>query len=134
MAPDRHHPQPAPRPRDLRPRFGEFYRQLAYKADWYGAQVWAADRWFPSSRLCGGCGTVNAVLTLADRTWHCGCGAVHDRDVNAAHNLLTAMQQDQQPHSDPSPGSSPETPNACGGDVSPRPAGGRRQRIRNENH
>ncbi|TDB95253.1 RNA-guided endonuclease TnpB family protein [Actinomadura sp. 7K534] len=76
--------------------FGEFHRQLAYKADWYGAQVWAADRWFPSSRLCGDCGTVNAALTLADRTWQCGCGTVHDRDVNAARNLLTAMQQDQQ--------------------------------------
>lgn len=76
--------------------FGEFYRQLAYKADWYGTQVWAADRWFPSSRLCGDCGVVNAALTLADRTWLCGCGAVHDRDVNAARNLLTAMQQDQQ--------------------------------------
>lgn len=77
--------------------FGEFYRRLAYKADWYGAQVWAADRWFPSSRLCGDCGTINAALTLADRTWQCGCGKVHGRDVNAARNLLTAMQQAQQP-------------------------------------
>ncbi|MFA1548772.1 RNA-guided endonuclease InsQ/TnpB family protein [Actinomadura chokoriensis] len=76
--------------------FGEFYRQLAYKADWYGAQVWAADRWFPSSRLCGDCGTINTALTLADRTWQCACGTVHDRDVNAAHNLLAALQQDQQ--------------------------------------
>ncbi|XRQ07263.1 RNA-guided endonuclease InsQ/TnpB family protein [Actinomadura welshii] len=76
--------------------FGEFYRQLAYKADWYGAQVWAADQWFPSSRLCGTCGTVNAALTLADRTWQCACGTTHDRDVNAAHNLLTAMQQGEQ--------------------------------------
>ncbi|TDD87804.1 transposase [Actinomadura darangshiensis] len=73
--------------------FGEFYRQLGYKADWYGAQVWAADRWFPSSRLCGNCGTVNAALTLADRAWQCGCGTIHDRDTNAARNLLTAMQQ-----------------------------------------
>lgn len=76
--------------------FGEFYRQLAYKSDWYGTQVWAADRWFPSSQLCGDCGTVNAALTLADRTWQCGCGTVHDRDVNAARNLLTAMQQGRQ--------------------------------------
>ena len=55
-----------------------------------------ADQWFLSSRLCGNCGTVNAALTLADRTWQCGCGTVHGRDVNAARNLLAAMQQGGQ--------------------------------------
>lgn len=76
--------------------FAEFFRQLTYKAGWYGSTVWAADRWFPSSRLCGGCGTINRDLTLADRVWACGCGLEHDRDVNAAINLLTAMTLDQQ--------------------------------------
>ncbi|MBG0816038.1 RNA-guided endonuclease TnpB family protein [Planomonospora sp. ID82291] len=76
--------------------FGEFFRQLAYKTDWYGSTVWAAGRWFPSSKLCGGCGAVNAGLTLADRVWTCECGTVHDRDVNAARNLLVAMALEQQ--------------------------------------
>lgn len=75
--------------------FGEFFRQLEYKAQWYGSSVWAADRWFPSSRLCGGCGTINRELTLADRVWTCGCGLEHDRDVNAARNLLNAMRREQ---------------------------------------
>lgn len=39
--------------------FGEFFRRLAYKSAWYGSGVWEADRWFPSSRLCGGCGAIN---------------------------------------------------------------------------
>lgn len=71
--------------------FAEFLRQLAYKADWYSAKVWAADLWFPSSRTCSACGAVNAGLTLDDRTWECACGARHDRDRNAARNLLAAM-------------------------------------------
>jgi putative transposase len=71
--------------------FGEFVRQLTYKADWYGSKVWAADRWFPSSKTCADCGAVNAGLTLSDRSWACRCGAVHDRDHNAARNLLAAM-------------------------------------------
>ncbi|HEY9440141.1 MAG TPA: RNA-guided endonuclease TnpB family protein [Streptomyces sp.] len=76
--------------------FGEFFRQLEYKSQWYGSAVWAADRWFPSSRLCGGCGAVNRDLTLADRAWACGCGLEHDRDVNAAKNLLDAMTLERQ--------------------------------------
>ena len=71
--------------------FGEFLRQLAYKADWYGSKVWAADRWYPSSKTCSACGAVNAGLTLSDRMWLCRCGAEHDRDHNAARNLLAAM-------------------------------------------
>jgi putative transposase len=47
-----------------------------------------ADRWYPSSKTCSGCGTVKADLTLADRVYKCeGCGLVLDRDVNAAVNL-----------------------------------------------
>ncbi|PRX66857.1 putative transposase [Nonomuraea fuscirosea] len=75
--------------------FGEFFRQLEYKTRWYGSSVWAADRWFPSSSLCGGCGAINRDLTLADRAWKCGCGLEHDRDVNAARNLLNAMTLEQ---------------------------------------
>lgn len=76
--------------------FGEFVRQLDYKADWYGTRVWKADRWFPSSKTCRDCGRINRGLTLADRTWNCpGCGAPHDRDENAADNLLAAMLADQ---------------------------------------
>ena len=49
--------------------FGEFIRQLGYKADWYGSKVWAADRWYPSSKTCGDCGAINTGLTL-----RIGCG------------------------------------------------------------
>ena len=71
--------------------FGEFLRQLAYKTGWYGSTLWAADRWYPSSKTCSGCGTVNHGLTLSERRWTCDCGLQHDRDVNAARNLLAAM-------------------------------------------
>ncbi|MEU4843743.1 RNA-guided endonuclease InsQ/TnpB family protein [Streptomyces gilvosporeus] len=75
--------------------FGEFVRQLDYKANWYGSRIWKADRWFPSSKTCGGCGRINRALVLADRTWVCpGCGVLHDRDDNAAGNLLAAMLAD----------------------------------------
>jgi putative transposase len=68
--------------------FGAFRAQLEYKATWYGTQVVVAGRWFPSSKTCSGCGTINANLTLADRVYDCGhCGLVIDRDVNAAVNL-----------------------------------------------
>ncbi|MDQ1539129.1 MAG: putative transposase, partial [Actinomycetota bacterium] len=68
--------------------FGEFRRQLEYKAAWYGTEVMVADRWFPSSKTCSGCGTINTSLTLSDRVYACGaCALVIDRDVNAAVNL-----------------------------------------------
>ncbi len=68
--------------------FGELRRQLAYKSDWYGTQLIIADRWFPSSKTCSGCGTGKADLTLADRTYTCAtCELVIDRDINAAINL-----------------------------------------------
>jgi putative transposase len=68
--------------------FGEFRRQLAYKCAWYGTDLAVADRWFPSSKTCSGCGHVKADLTLSDRVYECGeCGLVLDRDVNAAVNL-----------------------------------------------
>jgi putative transposase len=98
--------------------FGEFVRQSDYKADWYGSTVWKADRWFPSSETCGDCGRINRALVLADRTWGCpGCGVLHDRDENAAGNLLAAMLADRT--STTSPGSCPENRNACGDHVRP---------------
>ncbi|MEU6578945.1 RNA-guided endonuclease TnpB family protein [Streptomyces sp. NPDC046805] len=63
---------------------------LEYKAQWYGRELVAVERWFPSSKLCGACGTVRGKLPLNVREWTCDCGTVHDRDVNAAKNLLAA--------------------------------------------
>jgi len=66
----------------------ELRRQLDYKAAWRGGQVVLADRWYPSSKLCAGCGHRLEDLALQVRRWTCpGCGADHDRDVNAAVNL-----------------------------------------------
>ena len=63
---------------------------LEYKCAWYGRELVVIDRWFPSSKLCGACGTVRGKLPLNVREWTCECGAVHDRDVNAARNILAA--------------------------------------------
>jgi putative transposase len=69
--------------------FHEFRRQLAYKAAMYGSQVVVADRWYPSSKTCSDCGMVLEALPLSVREWDClDCGAHHDRDVNAAKNLM----------------------------------------------
>ncbi|SOE33896.1 putative transposase [Streptomyces sp. OK228] len=70
--------------------WGEFRSLLEYKAAWYGREVIAVDRWFPSSRLCSACNSLRDTMPLNVRTWTCDCGVTHDRDVNAAHNLLAA--------------------------------------------
>jgi len=68
--------------------FYELRRQIEYKAAWAGVEVIIADRWYPSSKTCSGCGWHNADLTLADRTFVCPeCGLEIDRDLNAARNL-----------------------------------------------
>jgi putative transposase len=68
--------------------FFEFRRQLEYKAAQRGGVVVVADRWYPSSKTCSGCGHKLEALALSAREWTCrACGAVHDRDVNAAINL-----------------------------------------------
>jgi putative transposase len=64
---------------------------LEYKADWYGRELVVIDRWFPSSKTCSQCGTIAAKMPLGVREWECGgCGTRHDRDVNAAKNVLAA--------------------------------------------
>lgn len=69
--------------------FGEFRRQMQYKLDWSDGELILIDRWFPSSKLCSVCGCINGGLTLADREWICpSCGRHHDRDHNAAKNIL----------------------------------------------
>jgi len=64
---------------------------LAYKAERYGRTVIAVDRWYPSSKTCSACGHLLAELSLGTRYWTCpACGTHHDRDVNAAQNILAA--------------------------------------------
>jgi putative transposase len=68
--------------------FYEFRRQFQYKAQRYGTTVVLADRWYPSSKLCSGCGKRSVEMGLGERSWNCvHRGAQHDRDVNAAINL-----------------------------------------------
>lgn len=68
----------------------DLHMMLEYKCAWYGRELVVIDRWFPSSKLCGNCGTVREKLPLNVREWTCDCGTVHDRDVNAARNILAA--------------------------------------------
>ncbi|MFF4840850.1 RNA-guided endonuclease InsQ/TnpB family protein [Streptomyces collinus] len=68
----------------------ELRSMLEYKCAWYGRELVVIDRFFPSSKLCGNCGAVREKLPLNVREWTCDCGAVHDRDVNAARNTLAA--------------------------------------------
>ncbi|MFE4676745.1 RNA-guided endonuclease TnpB family protein, partial [Streptomyces sp. NPDC056723] len=72
--------------------WSQFRSMLEYKAAWYGREVIAIDRWFPSSKLCSSCGALADEMPLSVRTWTCECGTIHDRDVNAAKNLLAAGQ------------------------------------------
>ena len=67
--------------------WSEFVRQLGYKTRWYGSKLVKADRFFPSTKTCSKCGTVKLEMSLAQRTFHCECGLVMDRDLNAAINL-----------------------------------------------
>ena len=73
--------------------WGEFRRQLEYKCARYGRQLVVIDRFYPSSKTCSACRYLLAELSLSTRTWQCpSCGARHDRDVNAAKNILAAGQ------------------------------------------
>lgn len=71
--------------------WSELRSMLEYKADWYGREVIAIDRWYPSSKTCSDCGHLLRSLPLNVREWVCAeCGTVHDRDVNAARTILAA--------------------------------------------
>ncbi|MET9068559.1 RNA-guided endonuclease InsQ/TnpB family protein [Streptosporangium sandarakinum] len=85
--------------------WSQFVAMLEYKAARYGRTFAKIDRWFPSSKLCSACGALAASMPLNVRLWTCPCGAAHDRDVNAAINILAAGRADRL--------------NACGGTVRP---------------
>ncbi len=71
--------------------WGEFRRQLEYKCERHGRHLIVVDRWYPSSKTCSACGHLLASLSLSTRTWQCpSCGTRHDRDHNAAKNILAA--------------------------------------------
>lgn len=87
---------------------GAFTRTLEGKCARYGRYFGKVDRFFPSTQMCSACGSVEGPKGLEDlsaRAWSCSCGAVHDRDVNAAKNILAAGQADRL--------------NACGAQVRP---------------
>ncbi|MER5451398.1 RNA-guided endonuclease TnpB family protein [Streptomyces sp. NPDC002764] len=84
--------------------WSDFRSMLEYKARWYGRAVIAIDRWLPSSKLCSACGTLQDTMPLNVRTWTCDCGTTHDRDVNAAKNILAVGL----------------TASVCGADVRPQ--------------
>ena len=68
---------------------GEILRQLEYKSAWYGRVFHKIDRWYPSSKTCNCCGHKMDTMTLDIREWNCpNCGTHHDRDLNAAKNIL----------------------------------------------
>ncbi len=71
--------------------WSEFVRQLEYKAEWYGRTLVKIDKFYPSSKRCSQCGHVLASLDLSTRFWLCPqCHSFHDRDINAAKNVLAA--------------------------------------------
>jgi putative transposase len=73
--------------------WGEFRRQLEYKCERAGRTLVVIDRWYPSSKTCSACGHLLAELKLSTRHWTCpGCRTRHDRDHNAAKNILAAGQ------------------------------------------
>lgn len=82
-----------------------FVNMLAYKAARHGRVFAKIDRRFPSTRMCSACGLVGDKKPLHVRSWTCACGAIHDRDVNAATNILAAGRAERR--------------NACGADIRP---------------
>jgi len=76
--------------------WAEFVRQLTYKGIWYGCSVKKIDRFFPSSKTCSKCGWIKQDLFLKDRIWECPvCFTEHDRDINAAINVLEYGRADR---------------------------------------
>ena len=86
--------------------WAQLLRLVAEKAEHYGRTFHRIGRFVPTSQICSDCGTKDGPKPLSVRTWACAaCGAVHDRDVNAARNILAAGRAERR--------------NACGGDVRP---------------
>ncbi|MFC8615835.1 RNA-guided endonuclease InsQ/TnpB family protein [Micromonospora purpureochromogenes] len=85
--------------------WASFTALLEYKAARYGRTFARVDRFFPSTRMCSDCGRINDKMALNVRAWDCPCGSTHDRDVNAAMNVLAAGRA--------------ESLNACGAQVRP---------------
>ena len=71
-------------------KFYEFRTKLKAKCDYNGIELRIVDRWYPSSKLCHCCGSINKDLKLSDRIYRCGCGYIEDRDFNASLNLRDA--------------------------------------------
>jgi len=103
--------------------WGTFRAMAEYKAARYGRHVITVDRWYPSSKTCSACGHLLADLGLKIRTWQCpSCGTQHDRDINAAKNILAAglaVAGDSPGH-------------ACGADVRPQGNPLRRSAVKQE--
>lgn len=100
--------------------WAEFRTLLEYKAHRDGRTLAVVDRWYPSSKTCSACGHLLSALSLHTRTWQCpSCGTRHDRDVNAAKNLVLA-------------GGLPVA--ACGGDVRRSGATPTRSPVKQETH
>lgn len=102
---------------------GEFRRQLEYKTTRAGKTLVVIDRWYPSSKTCSACGHLLEKLSLSTRAWTCpGCRTRHDRDINAAKNILAAGRA-----------VAGETPgDACGADVSPQGSSLRQSAVKQE--
>ncbi|MGS2615023.1 RNA-guided endonuclease InsQ/TnpB family protein [Micromonospora sp. LZ34] len=75
--------------------WASFTSMLEYKAARYGRTFARVNRFFPSTRMCSVCGRINDKLDLSIRSWDCPCGSHHDRDINAAKNVLAAGQADK---------------------------------------
>jgi putative transposase len=100
--------------------WSEFRDLLAYKAERAGRRLVVVDRWYPSSKTCSACGHLLSAISLGTRHWQCPtCGTRHDRDVNAAKNILVAAGL-------------VETQNACRVDVRPRRLSDRRSTVKQE--
>jgi IS605 OrfB family transposase len=98
--------------------FAELRRQLAYKTGWNGGRLIVADRWYPSSKTCSGCGTVKTKLALSARTYTCNaCGLVLDRDLNAARNLAALALEEATAGSGPVAGRGADRKTRSGGPV-----------------
>ncbi len=114
--------------------FAELRRQLAYTCGWYGSRLVVADRWFPSSKRCAGCGVVKAELAPSERAIRCDvCGLVRHRDHNAAinrawwagHRAVTASAAEAQTAcgADARPGVSPADRGEAATGIAPEPTG-----------